>query len=103
MLGPRSVRECERGVNEGVGCADLYEKRFLCGVEGVRLKLAGGVKDLSCCGMDWGISSLNISERRMDEYVRLASSVFWPWSSFAGGFLIARCGVAGDAWSCSRL
>lgn len=49
MFGPRSDRECERGVSVGVGFdGEEYEKRFLCGVEGVKFgagkaRLAGGV------------------------------------------------------------
>lgn len=35
-MGPRSPREMERGVSETGGFAP-YEKRFLCGVEGVRV------------------------------------------------------------------
>ena len=47
ILGPLSERECERGVKDGVGCVDLYENMFLCGVDG-----AGGVMDLLLC---WAI------------------------------------------------
>ena len=35
ILGPRSLLEVDRGVNE-LGALGPYEKRFLCGVEGVR-------------------------------------------------------------------
>lgn len=61
MFGPLSLREVERGVNDGAGLV-LYEKRFLCGVDGVRLGPAsidapftGGVFALepcASCGID---------------------------------------------------
>lgn len=76
----------------------MYVKRFLCGVEGVRLAggsedddaWAGGVRDLDgslivvecvdvisgdrCGGVGWGIVVSKSSDRRRVENVRLASS-----------------------------
>ena len=73
MFGPRSLRDVERGVSEGVGF-EPYEKRFLCGVDGVRLDpgsmepntggvLALEVEPSCCCDIDCGTSLSNISER----------------------------------------
>lgn len=84
MFGPRSLREIDLGVSE-TGALGPYEKRFLCGVEGVRelenidvefvLPMTGGVRalDPDRSLMAWGTSLSNISDRKMDEYVRFAS------------------------------
>lgn len=112
MFGPRSLREVDLGVSD-CGCCDPYEKRFLWGVEGVRLgpdriePLVGGVFDLEPgpswdCGIACGTSSLNISDRSSVEYVRFAS-LFWKFSSVECTFFALFDGVAGDPSSCSRL
>lgn len=79
MLGPRSLLEVDLGVSElGAGALGPYEKRFLCGVEGVRLGPAsfepfvGGVlaRELgpSCvCAMLCGTSLSNISDLKREE------------------------------------